>query len=500
MSPPLGVAYLAAAVRAEGHDVQVVDAVGEALDAQHATGDPRFVGVGLSPEQVVERVPADADVVGVSCSFSHDWPHDRTTIEALRRRCPTALVVVGGEHVTAVPEEVLGDCAAVDVAVLGEGEETLAEVVALHDRREDLRQVPGTVHRDPHRPGRFVHAPPRQRIRAVDELPRPAWDLVPLGAYLDRGFGIGIDRRRSLPVMATRGCPYRCTFCSSPSMWTTRYAARTPGSVLDEVRDAIVEHDVENVDFYDLTMIIRRSWIVEFCQLVLDSGLDFTWQLPSGTRSEAIDGEVCRLLHAAGCRNLTYAPESGSPRVLDRIQKRVDLDHLTHAVRTASSEGIACTANIIVGFPGETRRDMARTLRFVASLARTGLETCTVAPFSPYPGSQLFAELRAEGRIGALDDQYYLGLSYSDVSRAASWTDHAGPRELQAWRLATLLAFYGLAYATHPRRIVRTWRAVVRGGPQRSRLEQALHDFWRRRPGTRQPTMPDDRVAPTAPG
>ena len=117
--------------------------------------------------------------------------------------------------------------------------------------------------------------------------------------------------------MAPRsGCPYQCTGCSNPKMWTTRWVAREPQKVLEEMKKYLREDAVDNFDFYDLTAIVKRAWIVEFCELVIASGLRFTWQLPSGTRSEAIDAEVSRLPYASGCRNLSYAPESGSKAVL----------------------------------------------------------------------------------------------------------------------------------------------------------------------------------------
>ncbi len=112
-------------------------------------------------------------------------------------------------------------------------------------------------------------------------------------------------------MLATRGCPYSCTFCSSPDMWTTRYYARSPASVVDEIADYVERYGISNVDFEDLTAFINRDWILAFCAELVRRDLHISYQLPSGTRSEALDAEVLAPLWRSGCRNLTYAPESG---------------------------------------------------------------------------------------------------------------------------------------------------------------------------------------------
>ena len=152
-----------------------------------------------------------------------------------------------------------------------------------------MTQVNGLVMRQD---GKIVRTLPRGRIKAIDDIPWPAWNLVPLENYLSNGLGYGVDLGRSMPLIATRGCPYRCTFCSNPTMWTTKWIARKPNLVLDEIEHYINKYGAENIDFYDLTAIVQKEWIAEFCRLIKKRNLKFTWQLPSGTRSEAIDTEI----------------------------------------------------------------------------------------------------------------------------------------------------------------------------------------------------------------
>lgn len=478
--PPVGVAYLAGALRAAGHDVCVIDAVGEAPRHYEPIGDARFLSHGLPLEEIARRVDPGVDVIGVSAMFSHEWPLTRHLIELLRRQAPEALIVAGGEHITAAAEFSLRDCPQLDLAVVGEGEQTLLDIVGAGPA--GAHAVPGVVSRPGHRHEQDEgRAPTRGRIRNLDTMAAPAWDLLPIDNYLDHGFGFGVARGRSMPVVATRGCPYRCTFCSSPQMWTTRWEARSPQEVLEEIRSYIEERRADNIDFYDLTAIVRRSWIVEFCELVLASGLEFTWQLPSGTRSEVIDAEVAGLLAASGCRNMSYAPESGSPTVLTRIKKQVDLDRMKSSMRDAVASGINCKANIIMGFPGETHRELRETLRFCVELAVLGLHDLSVTAFAPYPGSELFEELQREGRIGALDDDFFFSLgAYSDLSRAVSWSEHVSDRALGGYRALGMALFYAVSFARRPRRLLQLFRNAV-SGRQESRLDMTVHHHLERR-------------------
>ena len=148
-------------------------------------------------------------------------------------------------------------------------------------------------------------------------------------------------------------------------MWTTRWVARKPELVADEIEIYIKKYGISNVDFYDLTAVIRKDWIINFAKQLIDRKLNITWQLPSGTRSEALDKEVLTYLYESGCRNLSYAPESGSPRVLKRIKKKVETDRMIESMRTAVACGLNVKANIIFGFPDETHADIWRSLFFI---------------------------------------------------------------------------------------------------------------------------------------
>lgn len=474
---PIGLAYLAAMLRQASVPVRVVDATIRD-DTKNVRVQDGLVRHGMTQQETVDAVPDGTTIIGISCMFSQDWPTVRKLIVALRERFPDAFFVAGGEHITAVSEYCLRDCPELDVCVRGEGEETLVEVVRNCRARERFAEIQGIAFLED---GKYIETKPRQRIRKVSDIPRPAWDLFPMEGYLGSTDPFGVYRGRSIGIVATRGCPYQCTFCSNPSMYGTAWIARDPDDVLDEIQDYIDQYQITNVDFYDLTMVLKRKWILDFCRRIEERGMSFTWQLPSGTRSEVIDGEVAAALYRTGCRNIAYAPESGSLETLKIIKKKVKLPRLTESIKQSLENGIVVRVNLIIGFPHETREHVLQTLLYAWKLAWIGVHDVGVYQFSPYPGSELFDELQAEGRIPKLDDAYFDSLrNYKSFSVSADYCRSIGPRELTAFRSLTMASFFSLAFALRPVRFAHLIRALAKNQANTA-LETRLNSILRRK-------------------
>lgn len=474
--PPLGLAYVAAVAREAGHEVQVIDATGEALGStltrQTAAG-PLDV-TGLSIPQIVGAVDPQTRVIGISHMFLHQWPLLKDLAEALKHRYPDATIVLGGENASSFWAHILDHCPQIEACVLGEGEHTFLRLLDALARGEALTGVPGLAIRDPHqaRAGAPMKTAPAARIAELDALPRPAWDLFPVDAYLDLRRSGGVDRGRSMPLLTSRGCPYKCSFCSSPQMWTTRYQRRSPERVVDEIQGYVERYAITNVDLNDLTAMLTKDWMIEFAKAMIDRGVEVSIQLPSGTRSEAVDAEAAQWLYRAGVRNFCYAPESGSAQTLERIHKKVKLPRLRASLDAAIEAGLTTHASIIIGFPHEGPRELLDTYGFVLRLALDGLDTVAVMVFAPYPGSEEYERLLAEGKI--IHDELYF---YSSLLRSAGATRSVHPRwtaeQLARLQLGFLLSFYGLAYARRPQRLVAVGKRVL-AGRQESVMDQFL--------------------------
>ena len=478
--PPLALACLAAVLEEVGHTVDVIDAYGEAPNRALDIPGTNLTTVGLTADELAALVPRDTDVIGLTCMFSQDWLYAKRVIAAVHAAVPDAPIVVGGEHVTADPEHVLRTAPAVTACVLGEGEETLVEFLDAVSRDRDLRSVAEVVLRAGDGPP--IRTAPRARVRAIDDLPWPAWHLVPtLTVYLDNHFGFEEQNRRAMPMMATRGCPYRCTFCSSPSMWGTNWLARDPRDVIDEIRYYYQQYRIEHVEFYDLTAIVDRRWILDFTKMLSAERLPITWRLPSGTRSEALDADVLQAMVRSGCEAIVYAPESGSPRTLARIKKKVNPERMLRSMRAAVRAGMHVRGHFIMGMPGQTLSEVAETFRFIAKMAWVGVHDVNTYFFYPYPGSEMYRELVAQGRIdpsSAAYDELLAGACFTDFKAIRSWSDHFSPAMLRVLCLGSMAFFYALSFFFWPLRPVRTFWRVVRGRPF-TWIERFLHAGFR---------------------
>lgn len=454
---PLALAYLSANLIEHGHQVSNLDALGEDIEHIGISYNSRVRYRGLSIPRILERIAERPDGIGISAMFSQDWPHIEDMISAIRDKFPDVPIILGGEHATAAGEYVLRSCPAVNHVAVGEGDETIVDWANWIDSKIPLSEVNGIQYLDAS--GNLVVNPERTRIRDVDEIPWPAWHLFNLAPYFKAGQGHGVERGRSMPILATRGCPYQCTFCSSPLMWTTRYLMRDVRMVVDEIEHYVKTYKADNIDFFDLTAIIKRDWILAFCKEMKSRDLKVAWQLPSGTRSEAMDSEVLREMATSGCMNVTYAPESGSVRTLKLIKKKVALPRLFESIRRAKSNGIFVKCNLIIGFPHETRRDMLQTVWCAVKFAWIGVDDTAIYNYSPYPGSELYEYLRKTGSIADMDRAYFQSLmTFMDLKQHTNYCENVGPLEISFYRIFGMSLSYGLSYLLHPSHVLRSVR------------------------------------------
>ena len=452
--PPIGLAYIAAVLRDAGHEVDVIDSVGEAMDVFEDFESPvgRLRRIGLSPDEVVARIHPDTQVLGVTNMFLHEWPLIRDVIEKAKAEYPNLVVMAGGDNATAYWPWMFEQSSALDYCVLGEGEATALELVNRVGQGLPMTGLQGIASRTPLDEEGACDTGLSIRTRKLDGIPRPAWDLFPIDEYLAYGDFWGVHRGRSMPMLATRGCPYKCSFCSSPQMWTTKYVVRDPDDVADEIAEYVEHFGVENVNFSDLTAITRRKWTLEFADALEARDLGISWQLPTGTRAEALDAEVLQRLWDTGCRNIKYAPESGSVRMLEIYDKRVKLDHILESLKAAEEIGIVTGVNVILGHPKEMWKDVWKSFTFLLRCAKAGCNDACVMIFGPYPGSADWKELVDDGTVVVDDDYHYVALSRGS-SQAVSYNPRMTARQLRWTQMSMMVVFYALSSILHPTRL-----------------------------------------------
>lgn len=480
-SPPIGLAYLAGTLKKSGFPVVGIDASGEALRRMTPIPDTNLEFNGIGIEEILERVDPKTKVIGISIMFSQEWNYQKKLITALKKAFPNAVVIAGGEHCTALTEYTLRDCPSLDYCALGEGEETLLDFCRHIAAGQNPGEVPGLAYLQN---GKMIKSPPGIRIKNIDEIPWPDWDVFPIRVYLDQAVGLGPSFGRSMPIMATRGCPYQCTFCSNPVMWSNKYYMRSVDDVIKEIQFYKEKYNITGLQFYDLTAIVQKRWTKEFCTKLIGEKINLEWSLPSGTRSEALDEENLKLMAQSNCKYLVYAPESGSPETLKLIKKRINLSKMMDSIRIAIQCGITVRTNMIIGFPHEFRRNIFETLWLQLKLAFMGVEDAPLNPFQPYPGTELFDYLLKKKSI-LLDDKYFDSLSNLAPGKLSLpdnfYCEHIGKRELHIYRLFFgFIITYFISYLFHPRRIFRTIKNVFFTNKSSTVFEQRLKNKLRR--------------------
>jgi radical SAM superfamily enzyme YgiQ (UPF0313 family) len=484
-SLPLGLAYVAGSLRAAGHEVSVLDAVGEAPARVVRKG--RVAQLGLEVDEIVARLDPQARLIGVTSMFTYQWKVVKELLAAIKAARPDALLVGGGEHFTGLPEFSLTE-SPVDILALGEGEETAVTIakryeewLAAHggepgDVRAGVAQwaagLAGTAYR---RDGVPVLEERRARLRDVDAIPLPAWDLFEVKGYDENGLVTGIHRGITVPILATRGCPYRCAYCSSPNMWTTKWVPRDPKLVADEIEGYVRDYGAANFPFHDLTAILRREWVIDFCKEIVARGLKINWQLPSGTRCEVVDHEVAALLAQSGGWSLNFAPESGSDEVRKKVHKQMKESSLFDAVDAAVAHKLNTSVFFVLGFPGDRVEDFKATKRWAARLAKAGVDDVAVGFFFPIPGTQFYRELVAANHLQLTEEVMQAPLFVHDrwLTEDRNFSIGLKARTLTYWRYRIVFAFYLRAVLLNPRRWARLWKNF-RSGREDSKLDSFL--------------------------
>lgn len=371
--PPLGIAYLAAVLGRHDYEVKLYDC---SLDISHV--------------QLLELLREEQpDIIGIS-STTPSFESAKRVARGVREYLPGATTIIGGSHVTAIPEQAMAG-GYFDIGVIGEGEETLLELVQhieTHGLR-NLSQVSGIVFMD-ESDGHLVSTGRRPFIQDLDTLPFPARHLLPpLANYQPTPASY-----KKLPLagmITSRGCPSSCTFCDR-AVFGQRYRFRSAANILDEVEELISKYGAKEIRFFDDTFTVSKQRTAEICHEFQRRGLNIPWSCL--TRVSTVTKELLQMMKEAGCWQVSYGLESGDPRMLSLLKKGSTVESNEKAVCWAREAGLGVRADFIVGTPGETMESLERTIAFAISM---DLDYVQFNKFVPLPGTQLYRELIEQG-------------------------------------------------------------------------------------------------------
>ncbi len=402
---PLGLPYLAAVIRDSGrHDVQLLDLY--ALDHEF------YVHHSHRRSQIVEKAAKRLldvvddyrpDIVGFSAlfTFQHDLVQKLAAI--VRGHAPSTRIYVGG-YATVAPELVLRDIPEADAVFLGESEDKILRVLDSETTSRPLEGINGIAYR---RDGQVVVMPREFGIRNIDDIPWPAFDMLPLETYR------AIQGRGEFPFLTSRSCPFSCSYCSSQLYGGRVWRRKSPERLLDEVGMMIDGYGMDFMWVVDEIFNVNKAHAKGFLRGMLDRGYNVQWWDNNAFNSDAMDKELVDLCKATNNVGIVISIESGSQRVLREIMnKRVNLDHAREMINYTTSVGIPVTVNFVIGSPGETKREIEETIEFASTLTA---DSFVFSLATPFPGTKYYDIAKANGML-VNGEEYILNMKYMEVS------------------------------------------------------------------------------------
>lgn len=426
---PLGLGYIASALRNSGHSVEVMD-----INAHRWSSD--------EVEKKIET--ADYDVVGIGAIVTV-YRYVKWLIGILRRRHPDKKIMLGGSVGTSIPKIILEKTEA-DIVCKGEGEITVVELVNALQNGIDLKTVDGIWFKG--QDGKIIINKGRSPVKDLDTIPLPAWDLFPMEIYLKNPVGAPnrnkwIDGNNdsntplSMNLNGTRGCPYQCIYCYHDFMGGG-YRSRSPENIINEMKILYDRYGVRYFHFIDDEFCLKKSFMFDFCKKLKGTFTkDVSWGCAG--RVNLMTEDLVAAMAESGCVLIGYGIESGSQKMLDAMKKGVTVQQAKDAIQLTKKYLGWADCSFMVGTPGENRDTIQETIEFCRDV---DLAPEVIFFTTPYPGTALYELALRQGKIGN-EEEYVLNLgeqgekirvNFTELSDDELWkAQEYMIKELKAW-------------------------------------------------------------------
>lgn len=363
--PPIALAYLGSVLENAGHKVKIVDCQAEEYNLEDAKKEIKI----FNPE-----------VIGITSSTQLIYEAMKIA-KIAKENNPNCLTIVGGPHVTYLSEGTLKECKSIDVAVRGEGEITLLEL--LETKKENWEKVKGITFRSNEK---IIVNKDRAFIENLDEIPFPAYHLLAMDKYKIYGHVIKdwINGQPFGGVLTSRGCPYSCAFCSSKTLGK-KWRTRSPEKIIEEIKILVNKYGRREIEFLDDTFTIDEQRTLKICKLIKDEGIDISWYC--STRVDRFTKNIAQALRKAGCHSVFFGLESGVQENLDFLNKGFKLKQSEIAVKLAKKEKINVIAYFIIGLSQDNRKKIIDTINFSKKIKP---KFSIFHQLTPMPGTKVY--------------------------------------------------------------------------------------------------------------
>lgn len=404
-SPPLGLAYLAAYIENAGYRPHVFDFNVDRMDDENFISllhEGRFLMVGMS-------------------FMTSQFAEASRLAQVIKKALPDTPLVAGGPHPSSIPERTMHEIPALDIVVHGEGEETLEELAGVFSKNESYEGVPNLCFR---KDDKIILNDKRPLISDLDNLPLPAWKYFDLKKY--NVFSIsGKDESPVFALLSSRGCPNWCTFCDSHTIFQRKYRPRSARNIFDEIMFLHNEYGMMEFDFVDDLVTMQKSRVLEFCDLLRDSGVPFRWM--ANARVNTVDREMLQAMKDSGCIRVDFGVETGDLNVRKLMRKNITDDQIRTAHRLAVEVGLSTGSFTMVGNLGENKESAKQTVKLLKEFG----DDVMVSIACPFPGTELFRTAREKGLINTEDwTKYVTSPTYTDDFRPVMRTEHLTEEEI----------------------------------------------------------------------
>jgi anaerobic magnesium-protoporphyrin IX monomethyl ester cyclase len=372
----LGLGYLAAVLEKNKYQVDVIDC--------------QLLKLSLKDfrSEISKRQP---NIVGVTSS-TLTYQSALKLIKIVKEACPDCITIAGGPHVTFWDDKALEECPELDIVVRREGEITMLEIVQKIEADKSYDDVLGTTVR---KEGKIVKNPDRPYIEDLDGLPFPArhlWPMERLREYED-----------ILYLATSRGCVYWCEFCTTVRMHGRKYRMRSPKNVVDELEFLHKTYGAKKFTFCDDAFTVDQPRTEALCSEILQRGLKIEWNC--GTRVDMITKDLLMKMKESGCISVWFGVESGTQQVLDAMKKGITPELTIKVLGWVRELGLKPVPNVILGFPGETKKSAWKTIKFVEKIAPDEVGFYNVA--TPFPGTPMYDIVKEKGWLRVTDFDMY---------------------------------------------------------------------------------------------
>jgi radical SAM superfamily enzyme YgiQ (UPF0313 family) len=412
--PPIGLASLAAVLEKNDYKVEILDA--NALQ--------------LSKYEVVKK----ADSVGI-IGITAMTPTINSTIriaKGIKQNNPNSIIILGGPHATILPEEILNNVPEIDIIVRGEGEETIVELCDALENDRNIENVHGITYRNNNN-STIKNTPLRPPIINLDSLPFLAYHLLPLDKYK-----LHPPHGREYPFMAllaSRGCPYNCIFCSK-SVFGSKFRGQSPERIVDEIVYLKERFGIKEIAFYDDVFTLKQKRIMQFVKELKERNLDIPWTCEA--RVNLVTEELLREMKKAGCYMVAYGIESGNQMILNNLRKKITIEQIKSAIEATRKAGIQSVGYFMLGSPGETPETIRQTIDFAKSL---DIDFAQFSVTTPFPGTDLYDLYLSSGNKNTKWDDFIYA-SLKSPSAPVFETESLSKEDLREWNAKAYREFY----------------------------------------------------------